>query len=198
MAAVAAASVADRQTLRKPDRQLSGDGGSKTPMSPPAIKEEDEDDGSPPTAKSVAKSSDPLKKIGEPDHKGWLRKKAEQFNTWKLRYLVLKGTFLYYLKSDAVSLMSALFFSRRQRDYLFVFLEQEKKIKGWINLMGYKILSIKDGHGFKLVHESRPSHKFSSEDKFLVQDWMKVLLKATISRNYQGKASPFQFSLVLC
>jgi hypothetical protein len=98
-------------TLRKP--QATADGAAATtpqrvsPTSPktPAIKEEDESEGSPSfNAKAVAASTDPLKKIGEPDHRGWLRKKAEQFNTWKLRFLVLKGPFLYYLKSDTVSL----------------------------------------------------------------------------------------------
>jgi hypothetical protein len=73
---------------------------------------------------------------------------------------------------------------------IFAFLaEQEKKIKGWINLRGYKILSIKDGNGFKMVHDVKPAHQFSSEDKVLVQNWIKALIKATISRNLTGSVS---------
>jgi hypothetical protein len=37
-----------------------------------------------------------------------------------------------------------------------------------------------------MVHDSKPTHQFSSEDKVLVQDWMKALIKATISRNFSG------------
>jgi hypothetical protein len=50
----------------------------------------------------VAEDS-PLAKIGEPDFSGWLRKKGQKYNTWKLRYLILKGVYLYYLKSQNVS-----------------------------------------------------------------------------------------------
>ena len=39
--------------------------------------------------------------IGTPDHNGWMRKKGEQFNTWKLRYFILKGPHLYYLRSNS-------------------------------------------------------------------------------------------------
>ena len=42
-----------------------------------------------------------LEQIGKPDHLGWLRKKGERYNTWKLRYLVLRGPHLYYLRSDS-------------------------------------------------------------------------------------------------
>lgn len=44
-----------------------------------------------------------LDQIGRPDHAGWLRKKGERYNTWKLRYLVLKGPHLYYLRSNSRS-----------------------------------------------------------------------------------------------
>lgn len=40
--------------------------------------------------------------IGIPDHSGWMRKKGENYPTWKMRYFVLKGTNLYYLKSETV------------------------------------------------------------------------------------------------
>ena len=49
-----------------------------------------------------------LEQIGQPDHNGWMMKKGERYNTWKLRYFVLKGSHLYYLESNrkTVSLMT--------------------------------------------------------------------------------------------
>jgi hypothetical protein len=41
-----------------------------------------------------------LEQIGEPDHKGWMRKKGDRYNSWKSRYFVLKGPHLYILKSE--------------------------------------------------------------------------------------------------
>jgi hypothetical protein len=41
-----------------------------------------------------------LEQIGIPEHNGWMRKKSENYNSWKLRYFVLKGPHLYWLKSN--------------------------------------------------------------------------------------------------
>lgn len=41
-----------------------------------------------------------LEQIGEPDHTGWMRKKGDRYNTWKLRYFILKGPHLYCLRSN--------------------------------------------------------------------------------------------------
>jgi hypothetical protein len=43
-----------------------------------------------------------LERIGTPDHMGWMRKKGEKYPTWKLRYFILKGANLYYLKTQNV------------------------------------------------------------------------------------------------
>ncbi|MBW0463678.1 hypothetical protein O181_003393 [Austropuccinia psidii MF-1] len=43
-----------------------------------------------------------LKRIGHPDHIGWMRKKDDNYLTWKLRYFILKGANLYYLKGPTV------------------------------------------------------------------------------------------------
>jgi hypothetical protein len=107
-------------------------------------------------------------KIGEPDYAGWLRKRSERYNTWKERYLILKGVHLYVLKSPT-----------------------EDKVKGHINLAGYKFVS--DGsvdrgkYGFKALHESEATHYFSSGDSVITRNWMKALMKATIGRDYSGK-----------
>ncbi|KIJ57202.1 hypothetical protein M422DRAFT_23288 [Sphaerobolus stellatus SS14] len=108
-----------------------------------------------------------LEQIGEPDHAGWLRKKGERYNTWKLRYLVLKGPHLYYLRSNS---------------------RTEIKIKGYIPVQGYKVIvdeNLNPGkYGFRLVHETGPAHYFSSDEQFTVREWMKSLIKATIDRDY--------------
>src|SRR5579863_6355527 len=38
-----------------------------------------------------------LSQIGRPDHEGWMRKKGGLYNTWKKRYIVLKGPHLYWI-----------------------------------------------------------------------------------------------------
>jgi hypothetical protein len=43
-----------------------------------------------------------LTRIGTPDHEGWMRKKGGYYNTWKKRYFVLKGTHLYWVRSNSV------------------------------------------------------------------------------------------------
>jgi len=43
-----------------------------------------------------------LDRLPTPDFAGYLRKKGERYNSWKLRYCVLSGPHLYYLKSENV------------------------------------------------------------------------------------------------
>lgn len=49
-----------------------------------------------------------LEQIGTPDHSGWMRKKGDRYNTWKLRYFVLKGPHLYCLRSNSTSVRRLL------------------------------------------------------------------------------------------
>ena len=49
-----------------------------------------------------------LEQIGDGDHSGWMRKKGERYNAWRLRYFVLKGPHLYYVKSLTVSALPLL------------------------------------------------------------------------------------------
>jgi len=44
-----------------------------------------------------------LQQIGTPDSNGWLMKKGEHYNTWKLRYCVLKGHNLYWMRSSEIT-----------------------------------------------------------------------------------------------
>ncbi|KZT37537.1 hypothetical protein SISSUDRAFT_1034075 [Sistotremastrum suecicum HHB10207 ss-3] len=108
-----------------------------------------------------------LDQIGRPDHSGWMRKKGERYNSWKLRYFVLRGPHLYYLKSDS---------------------KAETKIKGYINTHGYKVLADENAnpgrYGFRIVHDSERPHFFSSDEQMVVREWMKALMKATIGRDY--------------
>ncbi|KDQ15462.1 hypothetical protein BOTBODRAFT_292577 [Botryobasidium botryosum FD-172 SS1] len=105
-----------------------------------------------------------MSQIGEPDYSGWIRKKGDRYNVWKSRFLVLKGPHLYYLKSDST------------------------RIKGYINIFGYRVIADENAdpgrYGFKLMHETEKMHLFSSDEKAIVREWMKALMKATIARDY--------------
>ncbi|GAA5865790.1 hypothetical protein JCM3774_003094 [Rhodotorula dairenensis] len=106
-----------------------------------------------------------MDKIGRPDHSGWMRKKGEQYNTWKMRFFVLKGTYLYYLKSEA-----------------------EQRAKGVIDLTGYRVISdpeIRPGEfAFKITHPNERTHYFAAAEQITIRTWMKEILKATIFRDY--------------
>ncbi|KAJ7459106.1 hypothetical protein B0H11DRAFT_179716 [Mycena galericulata] len=108
-----------------------------------------------------------LEQIGEADHVGWMRKKGDRYNSWKLRYFVLKGPDLYCLKSSN---------------------KAETKIKGYINIVGYKVTvdeNVNPGrYGFRIDHDHDKTHCFSSDEKTVVRDWMKAIMKATIGRDY--------------
>ena len=54
-----------------------------------------------------------LEQIGTPDHNGWMRKKGDRYNAWKLRYFVLKGPHLYWLRSNNKSVGVTLPHRRR-------------------------------------------------------------------------------------
>ncbi|KAH8096600.1 hypothetical protein BXZ70DRAFT_945297 [Cristinia sonorae] len=108
-----------------------------------------------------------LEQIGTPDHSGWMRKKGDRYNTWKLRYFVLKGPHLYCLRNDS---------------------KAETKIKGYINIIGYKVQAdenIDPGrYGLQIVHDSDKTHYFSHDEQLVIREWMKALMKATITRDY--------------
>jgi len=108
-----------------------------------------------------------LEQIGDADHVGWMRKRGERYNTWKLRYFVLKGPHLYCLKSNS---------------------KTETRIKGYIHIIGYKVTvdeNVDPGrYGFRIDHDADKTHFFSSEEKSVVRDWMKAIMKATIGRDY--------------
>ncbi|KAF8076889.1 hypothetical protein FPV67DRAFT_1715490 [Lyophyllum atratum] len=108
-----------------------------------------------------------LEQIGESDHRGWMRKKGDRYNSWKLRYFVLKGAHLYCLRSNSNS---------------------ETKIKGYINIVGYKVTvdeNVNPGrYGFRIEHDNDRTHYFSSDEKTAIRDWMKAIMKATIGRDY--------------
>ena len=128
-----------------------------------------------------------LAQIGQPDHKGWMRKRGENYNTWKNRYFVLKGPHLYWLKSDNASVRVT---SVTRVIYSTCLTSQETKVKGYINIVGYRMFAdenIDPGkYGFKLLHESDRSHFFSSDEQMVIREWMRALMKATIDRDYSS------------
>lgn len=54
--------------------------------------------------------------------------------------------------------------------------------------MGYKVVADENAdpgrYGFRIVHDTDKTHYFSSEEQSVVREWMKALMKATISRDY--------------
>ncbi|KAM6501320.1 hypothetical protein JOM56_004334 [Amanita muscaria] len=108
-----------------------------------------------------------LQQIGEPNHAGWMRKKGDKYGSWKVRYFVLSGHHLYWLKSNN---------------------RMETKIKGYINVVGYKVTvdeTVDPGkYGFRIDHDTDKTHYFSSETQTVIRDWMKAIMKATIGRDY--------------
>jgi hypothetical protein len=71
---------------------------------------------------------------------------------------------------------------------------QETKIKGYINITGYKVITdenIDPGkYGFRLVHDTDKAHLFSSEELSIVRDWVNAIMKATITRDYKSARAP--------
>ena len=39
-------------------------------------------------------------------------------------------------------------------------------------------------YGFRLIHDTKKTHFFSSDEQFTIREWMKALMKATIGRDY--------------
>ena len=52
---------------------------------------------------SLKEGESVLAQIGDPDHSGWMRKRGDRYNNWKLRYFILKGQHLYWLKSSSTA-----------------------------------------------------------------------------------------------
>lgn len=67
---------------------------------------------------------------------------------------------------------------------------QETKIKGYINILGYKVVADENVHpgryGFRIIHDTEKPHYFSSVEQHVVREWMKALMKATIGRDYSS------------
>ncbi|TFK43957.1 hypothetical protein BDQ12DRAFT_719130 [Crucibulum laeve] len=108
-----------------------------------------------------------LDQIGEPDFSGWMRKKGDRYNSWKMRYFVLKGPHMYCLRSNS---------------------KTETRLKGYIDIVGYKVTvdeNVDPGrYGFRIDHDQEKTHYFSSDEKSVVREWMKAIMKATIGRDY--------------
>jgi hypothetical protein len=77
---------------------------------------------------------------------------------------------------------------------------QEVKIKGYINIVGYKVIADENvdpgRYGFRIVHDTDKTHLFSSDEQIVVREWMKAIMKATIGRDYSSTSE--SWSLVAC
>jgi hypothetical protein len=54
-------------------------------------------------------SEEASKSLETPDYSGWLKKQGDKYKTWKSRYCILKGVYLYYFKNDKVNLFLFIF-----------------------------------------------------------------------------------------
>lgn len=60
-------------------------------------------------------------------------------------------------------------------------------------MSGYKVIADENAnpgyYGFRIIHDKEAPHFFSLQEQGLVRDWMKALMKATISRDYSSESS---------
>lgn len=110
----------------------------------------------------------PLPEPGQlPEKEGWLHKQSDKYKTWNRRWFVLKGPNLFYFKSP-----------------------RDVRMKGIINLRGYKISIDEDIHPgkycFKAKHERERTFFFYTDGDVDLRQWVKALMKATISRDFSA------------
>ncbi|CAG8545379.1 14056_t:CDS:10 [Dentiscutata erythropus] len=109
---------------------------------------------------SIGEDEEAIKNnIGTSDYEGWLMKQDDRSKSWKNRFCVLKGQTLYYFQND----------------------------KGSINITGYRVVPdeniLQGKYGFKLVHDIERPYYFAHENLVKMREWMKAIMKATISRD---------------
>ncbi|KAJ1907420.1 hypothetical protein IWQ60_011867 [Tieghemiomyces parasiticus] len=108
--------------------------------------------------------------LHDPDHQGYLRKRAAGYPLWQARWFVLKGQHLYYFKHP-----------------------HDGACRGVVNLQGYRMVpdeNIKKGkYCFKCVHETRRTYYFYHDEAEAAKGWMKMFLKATIGAHAPITAS---------
>ena len=70
---------------------------------------------------------------------------------------------------------------------------QETRLKGYINVRGYRVTvdeTLDPGrYCFRIDHDHDKTHFFSSDQKLDLREWMKAIMKATIGRDYTSKSS---------
>jgi hypothetical protein len=78
---------------------------------------------------------------------------------------------------------------------LIFVLSQETKIKGYVNLTGYKVIADENldpgRYAFKIVHDNDKPHFFSSDEQLVVREWMKAIMKTSIERDYSRTSITF-------
>ncbi|CED85055.1 Sterile alpha motif, type 2 [Phaffia rhodozyma] len=160
-------------SFRRSTRDLSGGSANRKRLSTIETGSTTVSSGSPTEASAAAAPSATqtygraLDRVPKADFSGFLKKKGERYNSWKMRYCVLVGPHFYYLKS-----------------------ENDSKFKGYINLQGYKVIADENAkpgeYGFRIIHDKEPTHLFSLPEQIVVREWMKALMKATITRDYSA------------
>lgn len=89
----------------KRDSKESKESKEKSPRDPAVLRKRTSSVVEPPprSVATLKAGQSFLEQIGSPDHNGWMRKKSDRYNTWKSRYFVLKGSHLYWLRSNSTA-----------------------------------------------------------------------------------------------
>jgi hypothetical protein len=101
-----------KSSLASPKSPLSLAGGEKDAelrKEPTLLRRRTNSDGK---ERSFLAGQSILEQIGIPDHSGWMRKKGDRYGHWKTRFFIIKGSHMYYLKSDSVLVSALLSFIR--------------------------------------------------------------------------------------
>ena len=137
------------------------------------------------TAGPVTQGRSIMDQIGEPDYAGWMRKKGERYHSWKTRFFVLQGPHMYCLRSSSNTVCGDFAVGADIEFNVFV---QETRLKEYINVQGYRV-TVDEGidpgrYGFRIDHDHDKTHYFSADEKTVIREWMKAIMKATIGRDY--------------
>ncbi|KAI8096342.1 uncharacterized protein BX664DRAFT_323710 [Halteromyces radiatus] len=118
------------------------------------------------TKESIARSSSPVTMVA-PIHEGWLYKRGDKYKKWNKRWFELKDDHLYYYSHP-----------------------KDSHVRGVIKLQGYRIQSdpamYSGKYCFKAHHDRERTFYFYTEKESSMKQWVNVLMKATITRDYHA------------
>ena len=71
---------------------------------------------------------------------------------------------------------------------------------GFVDVVGYRVTvdeTLDAGrYGLRIDHDGEKTHFFSSDERTVIREWMKAILKATISRDQTSMSFPLPLAQV--